>query len=307
MVNMRLVFLGTSAATPTPSRGLSSLVLSRRDELLIFDAGEGMQRNFIKAGLGINKRMKIFITHLHADHCLGLLGLLQTMSLLGREVAVDIYGHPDLAEFIKANMRLLCFGLIFDIHINIIKGEGIVVKETDYQITCCEAEHCLPAYAYCLTEFERPGIFNIDEVRRLGIPEGKLYRKLQFGEDITYNGKVIKSSEVTGPTRPGRKVGISGDTRPTNKLQDFFRNCDLLVFESTYSHDKYQKALERFHSTARQAATLAKRAGARKLVLTHFSARYNDTMPLVSEASKIHDSVEAAEDLGIIEIPYKDD
>src|ERR671938_628336 len=128
MVNMRLIFLGTSAAVPTSERGLSSIALVRGNELLLFDTGEGMQRNFIKASLGMNKKMKIFITHMHADHCVGLLGLLQTMSLQGRERMLDIYGQPQVAEFIKENMRIINFGLLFNINIHIIEEEGVITR-----------------------------------------------------------------------------------------------------------------------------------------------------------------------------------
>src|SRR5919199_3804199 len=141
MVNMRLIFLGTSAAVPTVERGLSSIALARGNELLLFDAGEGMQRNFIRAGLGMNKKMKIFITHMHADHCVGLLGLLQTMSLQGREAPLDIYGEPKLAEFVKENMRIMNFGLLFNINIHIIEEEGVITGGGDYQISCCQAHH----------------------------------------------------------------------------------------------------------------------------------------------------------------------
>jgi ribonuclease Z len=306
MVNMRLMFLGTSAATPTPERGLSSIVLVRGYELLLFDAGEGMQRNFIKSGFGMNRKMKIFITHMHADHCIGVLGLLQTMSLQRRQTTLDIYGQPKLAEFIKENIRIINFGLTFDVNIHIINAEGVVVKENDYQVICCNANHSIPAYSYCLVEFDRPGIFNIEEAKRLGIPEGRLYYKLQHGEDIVYNGKTIKSSQITGPRRAGRKVGISGDTRPTNKLQSFFKDCDLLVFESTFSHDKHQKAVESFHSTATEAATLAKASNTKKLLLTHFSARYDETCQLINEALAIFGNVEAAEDLKVVDIPYRE-
>jgi ribonuclease Z len=303
---MRLTFLGTSAAAPTPMRGLSSIALARDYELMLFDAGEGMQRNFIRAGLGMNKKLKIFITHMHADHCVGLLGLLQTMSLQGRQTAVDIYGQSRLAEFIKENVRIINFGLTFDINIHIIDCEGIVVKEKEYEVACCEACHSVPAYSYTLTEFDRPGKFNINEAKRLGIPEGDLYHKLQNGDDIIMDGKTIKSNQVIGSPRAGRKIGISGDTRPTDKLQTFFKNCDLLVFESTFSHDKFQKAVESFHSTSKEAASLAKASSVKKLFLTHFSARYNETSQLVNEAIQIHGNVEAAEDLKVVEIPYRD-
>jgi ribonuclease Z len=301
---MQLVFLGTSSAAPTVERGLSSIALMRGSELLLFDAGEGMQRNFIKAGLGMNRKMKIFISHMHADHCVGLLGLLQTMALQGRERSIDIYGEPRVKEFWEENRRIIDFGLTFDVQVHTIEKEGVVVKEGEYQVACCEALHSIPSLAYCLEEFDRPGEFDVKEAKRLGIPEGELYSKLQHGQDIVYMGKKIKSSQIVGQPRKGRKIGISGDTRPTDKLAKFFRGCDVLVFESTYSHDKQQKAIENWHSTATEAATIAKKAGAGRLFLTHFSARYDETSSLVKEAGAIHGNVEAAEDLKAVEIPY---
>ena len=305
MVDMQLVFLGTSSAVPTANRGLSSIALMRGAELLLFDAGEGMQLNFIKAGLGINKKMKIFITHMHADHCVGLLGLLQTMSLQGRKTSIDIYGEPRLEEFLRENMRIINIGLTFDIIVRKIEKAGLVVREKDYQVSCCETLHSAPSFAYCLEEFDRPGIFNISEAKRLGIPEGELYGKLQHGQNIIYEGKMIKSTHVVGPPRRGRKIGISGDTRPTDKLVKFFKECDVLVFESTYGQDKQEKAIENWHSTAAEAATIAKKAEVDKLLLTHFSARYNETSLLVKEATAIHNNVEAAEDLKVVKISYR--
>jgi len=302
---MQLVFLGTSSAAPTVERGLSSIALMREGELLLFDAGEGMQRNFIKAGLGMNRKMKVFISHMHADHCVGLLGLLQTMSLQEREKSIDVYGEARVKEFLQENMRIINFGLTFEVNVHVIKKEGVAVKEDEYQITCCEAMHSVPSLAFCLEEFDRPGAFDIKQAKKLGIPEGELYGKLQRGQDIVHGGKKIKSSQVVGPPRKGRKVGISGDTRPTDKLAKFFKGCDVLVFESTYGRDKQQKAIENWHSTAAEAARVAKKAGAGKLFLTHFSARYDETSLLVKEASAIHPDVEAAEDLKVAEIPYK--
>jgi ribonuclease Z len=307
MVDMQLVFLGTSSGAPTAQRGLSSVVLVRGGELLLFDTGEGMQRNFIRAGLGMNRKMKIFITHMHADHCIGLLGLLQTMDLQGREKCVDIYGEPRVEEFLRENMRIINFRLTFDFTVRKIEKDGVIVRERDYQVSCCEALHSVPSLAYCVEEFDRPGIFNVMEAKRLGIPEGNLYSKLQHGEDITYQGKLIRASHIVGPARRGRKIGISGDTRPTDKLARFFRECDALVFESTYSHDKLEKAIENGHSTAAEAAMIAKESKVNKLILTHFSARYDDTSQLVNEAQLIHDNVEAAEDLKVFKISYRPD
>lgn len=307
MVDMQLVFLGTSSGAPTVQRGLSSIALIRGAELLLFDAGEGMQRNFIKAGLAMNKKMKIFITHMHADHCVGLLGLLQTMELQGREKSIDIYGEPRLEEFLRENMRIIGFRLTFDIIVRKIEKVGVIVRERDYQVSCCQAMHSVPSFAYCLEEFDRPGVFNVAEARRLGIPEGDLYSKLQRGEDIVYGGQTIRSSQIVGRPRKGRKIGISGDTRPTDRLARFFKDCDLLIFESTYSQDKQEKAMENGHSTAAEAATIAKKADVDKLLLTHFSARYDETSLLVKEASAIHYNVEAAEDLKVVRVSYKQD
>ena len=307
MVDMQLVFLGTSSGAPTVQRGLSSIALIRGAELLLFDAGEGMQRNFIKAGLAMNKKMKIFITHMHADHCVGLLGLLQTMELQGREKSIDIYGEPRLEEFLRENMRIIGFRLTFDIIVRKIEKEGVIVRERDYQVSCCQAMHSVPSFAYCLEEFDRPGVFNVAEARRLGIPEGDLYSKLQRGEDIVYGGQTIRSSQIVGRPRKGRKIGISGDTRPTDRLARFFKDCDLLIFESTYSQDKQEKAMENGHSTAAEAATIAKKADVDKLLLTHFSARYDEASLLVKEASAIHYNVEAAEDLKVVRVSYKQD
>lgn len=307
MGDMPLVFLGTSSGAPTVRRGLSSVVLVRGGELLLFDTGEGLQRNFIRAGLGMNRKMKIFITHMHADHCIGLLGLLQTMDLQGREKCVDIYGEPRVEEFLRENMRIINFRLTFDFTVRKIEKDGVIVRERDYQVSCCEALHSVPSLAYCVEEFDRPGIFNVMEAKRLGIPEGNLYSKLQHGEDITYQGKLIRASHIVGPARRGRKIGISGDTRPTDKLARFFRECDALVFESTYSHDKLEKDMENGQSSAAEAAMIAKESKANKLILTHFSARYDDTSQLVSEAQLIHDNVEAAEDLKVFKISYRPD
>ncbi|MGH9978484.1 MAG: ribonuclease Z [Nitrososphaeraceae archaeon] len=304
-MDLRIIFLGTSAATPTDERGLSSIAVARGNEILLFDAGEGMQRNFVRSSLRMNCKMKVFITHLHADHSLGILGLLQTLSLNGRTLPIDIYGEPRLAEFIKYSTRLIGFRLSFDVNIHNIEAEGLLAREEDYEVTCCEAEHNVTAYSFCLTELERPGIFNINRAVQLGIPEGKLYKQLQSGTDIVINGSIVRSSDVVGPRRPGRKIGISGDTRPTDKLCKFFENCDLLIFESTYAEELGQKAIENFHSTAAEAAKLANQSGARRLVLTHFSTRYRQSRQLLAEASLIHENVEDAYDLKIIPLKYR--
>ena len=269
-MDLRVVFLGTSAATPTDARGLSSIAVARGNEILLFDAGEGMQRNFVRSSLRMNSKMKVFITHMHADHSLGILGLLQTLSLNGRTLPIDIYGEPRLAEFIKFSINQIGFGLSFDINLHNIEAEGLLVRENDYEVTCCEADHHVIAYSFCLTELERPGVFNVKRAAQLGIPEGNLFKQLQSGKDIIIKGSIVRSTDVVGPRRPGRKIGISGDTRPTEKLCKFFENCDLLVFESTYGNELRHKAIENYHATATEAATLARQSGVRKFCVDPF-------------------------------------
>jgi len=298
---MKIVYLGTSAAAPTVERSLTCICLVRENEVLMFDAGEGAQVAYLKAGLPWNKKMRIFVTHLHGDHCLGILGLLQTMSLQKRTEAVEIYGPAGIEEFITANIKVLNFGLPFPVFITIV-DEGNVVKEKNYQINCCEAQHGIPAFSYCFEENERAGVFYPEKAKELGIPEGKLWQELQNGNSIEINGKNIDSSQVTGEKRPGKKIGISGDTRPTQKLKEFFENSDYLSFDCTFSYELKDRAIETNHSTAKEAAELAKEANVKNLILTHFSARYNDESVLIDEAKQTHNSVIAAKDLLEIDV-----
>lgn len=306
MTEMKIIFLGTSGAIPTNDRNLSSIVIWRGDELLLFDTGEGMQRNFIKSRLPMNKKMKIFISHIHGDHCIGLLGLLQTLSMNGRTLPIKIYGDAKISEFVNANLRIINFYLNFEIILYVISGDGLVTSESDYKVTCCQGKHSIISYSFCLEEFDRPGIFNLDLARKYHIPEGELFSKLQSGSDIIINNKIIKSKRIVGPPRPGRKIGISGDTRPTKKLQQFFKKCDVLIFDSTFGDKERLKAKQTFHSTATEAAILASNAKVKKLFLTHFSARYSDVSVLVKEAKKIFNDVESAEDLKIAEVKYSE-
>ena len=298
---MKLVFLGTSAAQPTEFRGLSCICLEREGEIIMFDAGEAAQIAYLKSGLGWNKKMKIFVTHLHGDHCIGILGLLQTMSMQNRTEPLEIYGPSGIDEFIGANIKILNFGLSFPVLITIIK-EGIIFDSKIYSVSACKANHSITAYSYLFEEKEKPGRFNLERAKELGIPEGILWKELQNGNDIEINGKVISPNQVLGEKRPGKKIGISGDTMPTNELEKFFQNCDYLVFDSTFLDEVSDKALDTCHSTAKQAAVLSKNANVKNLILTHFSARYKDETKHLEEASVIHDSVITARDLLEIEV-----
>ena len=298
---MKLVFLGTSGAQPTENRGLTCICLEKDGEILMFDAGEGAQVSYLKSGLGWNKKMKIFVTHLHGDHCIGILGLLQTMTLQHRTGPIEIFGPEGIEEFIAANIKILKFGLSFPVMITSIIEEKIVDEET-YSIFACKAEHSVLTYSYLFQEKDKPGRFHPEKAKQLEIPEGKLWNQLQKGQEVKVGDKIIKPSDVLGEKRSGKKIGISGDTRPTKKLEEFFKNCDYLVFDSTFLDELRDKAKETFHSTAKEAAVLAKSANVTNLILTHFSARYKDETVLVEDAKTVHDSVIGAKDQLEIEI-----
>ena len=298
---MRLIFLGTSAAQPTSERALTCICLEKDGDVLMFDAGEGAQISYLKCGLGWNKKMKIFVTHLHGDHCIGILGLLQTMTLQNRIEPVEIYGPEGIEEFIASNIKILNFGLSFPVIISTV-SEGLVVEDKTYFIHACEAEHFIPAFSYLFQEKDKPGKFYPEKAKALDIPEGKLWHNLQMDHEIRVRNKTIRPSDVMGEKRRGKKIGISGDTRPTKKLEDFFKNCNYLSFDSTFSNELKEKAIETCHSTAKEAAVLAKNANVENLILTHFSARYKNEGELLAEAKTIHNSVIAAKDLLEIEI-----
>ncbi len=298
---MKLVFLGTSAAQPTENRGLSCICLEREGEILMFDAGEAAQISYLKSGLGWNKKMKIFVTHLHGDHCIGLLGLLQTMTMQHRTEALEIYGPSGIEEFISANIKVLNFGLSFSVIITIVE-DGIVFDSKIYSIYACKANHSVTTYSYLFVEKDKPGRFDIEKAKALVIPEGKLWNQLQNGMEIKIEGRIILPEQVLGEKRPGKKIGISGDTMPTKELEEFFENCDYLVFDSTFLDETADKAEETCHSTAKQAAILAKNAKVKNLILTHFSARYKDETRHLEEAKQIHESVITAKDFLEIEI-----
>ena len=292
---MELVFLGTAGAQPTLERSTTCVCLVREGEILMFDAGEGAQTSYLKSSLGWNKKMKIFVTHLHGDHIIGILGFLQTMTLQKRTEAIEIYGPEGIEEFIAANTKIMNFGLSFPVLITPI-NEGLVVSEEKYEVHACEAEHSVTTFSYLFKEKEKPGTFYPEKASALGVPKGKLWHKLQQGEEITIENKSIKPSQIMGPNISGKKIGVSGDTRPTKKLEKFFRNCDYLVFDSTFSDELREKAIQSCHSTAKEAAVFAKNADVKNLILTHFSARYKDEKVLLNEAKAIHNSVIAAND-----------
>ena len=303
MVDLKIIFFGTSSAIPTDKRNLSSLAIICNGELFIFDIGEGMQKSFLKSKIGINKSTRIFITHLHGDHCLGLLGLLQTMSLSGRTKPIFIYGPHGIIRFINNNIDNLVLKLNYNILVNEV-DKGIVIEEEEYIIKTCNSYHSINSKSYVFEEKERPGIFDPEKALKLKIPKGKLWSLLQKGEEIKINGNIIESKQVVTNKRNGRKIGVSGDTRPNKKLIEFFNGSDVLIFDSTYGDENTINAKNNKHSTSREAATIASQAKVKLLILTHFSSRYKNVDILVNQAKEVHKNVIAAYDLINIKVSY---
>lgn len=305
-MSLSIIFLGTSGSTPTPQRSLPAIAIKRKGEIILFDCGEGVQRQMIMAKLSFHRKMKVFITHMHGDHVLGLPGLIQTMSLFDREKELKIYGPKGIGEFIEAIQRTVQYTLTFPIEIHEINENGTICEEDEYAVLAVKADHVIPSFALALVEKPRPGKFYPEKARRLGIPEGPLWSKLQKGHAITLpDGRVVKPSQVVGPPRPGRKIVYSGDTRPCTNVIKLAENADLLIHDSTLDDELVDKAYEDGHSTPSQAAEIAKKAGVKMLALTHISARYKSAEKLLQQAKKIFPNVFVAEDFMKIEIPLK--
>ncbi len=298
-----MVFLGTSSAAPTKERSLPAVAVVREGDVVLMDCGEGVQRQILTQGIGLNREMTVLITHLHGDHVTGLLGLLQTMSMAQRRRPLDIVGPTRLLDWLKVTFDILGIGLTFPIRFRPVRV-GTVLTKGELRVRAARASHSVEAFSYIVEEKTRPGVFRPESARKLGVPEGKLWSRLQKGRKVAVGGRVVLPSAVIGPPRPGRKVGYSGDTRPSSALTRFFAGTDLLIFDSTFNSKDSDKALERKHSTCVEAAQLASKAGAKRLALTHFSARYSKVGSLVREARRVFPNTFAAADGMKVEVDY---
>lgn len=304
---MRVLFLGTSGSVPTNTRSLPAVLIKRQNEYLMFDCGEGVQRQMIKAKVGFHRKMKIFISHMHGDHVLGLLGLLQTMALMGRQQKVEVYGPEGLGRFLESAREVLQFCLTFPVEVYEICDDGVVCEEKEYIVEAAKSSHVIAGWVYALVEKPRPGKFYPEKARTLGVPEGELWSRLQHGESVKLpNGRVVSPLEVGGPPRRGRKIVYTGDTRPFEGFAGFAANADLVIHDSTFDDTLADKANLDGHSTPSQAAQQAANAKAKKLVLTHISARYADAGVLLEQARKIFSDVLVAEDFMELELPLPD-
>lgn len=303
---LRVTLLGTAAARPTPGRNVSALAVQRDGDLLLFDCGEGTQRQMMRYGSGFAVR-SIFITHLHADHVLGVTGLLRTMALQGRDEPIHLYGPPRSARVLRELVQIGVERVGFAVHIAELEP-GECVEYGDWRVEAIPVSHGTSAVGWALREDDRLGRFDVERARALGIPEGPLFGRLHRGETIELDGRTISPADLVGPSRPGRHFVYTGDTRPTPELQQAARNADLLVHDATFLSDEAERARETGHSTAREAARLARDAGVRDLVLTHLSARYSDAAHLVeSEARAVFPTARVAHDGMTIQVGFVPD
>ncbi|UQA60694.1 ribonuclease Z [Polyangium aurulentum] len=306
MSSMRLTFLGTSAAAPTAYRNLSGLFLKREGQSFLFDCGEGTQRQMIRYGTGFALDA-VFFTHFHADHYLGIIGFVRTLGMLGRTDPLVLYGPRPAATFLPKVLRLGAEDASLPVEV-IEVNHGTVIRGDGYRIEAFATDHRVPSVGYALIEDERPGRFDLSAARTLGIPDGPLFGRLQRGEAITLpDGRDITPDLVIGPPRPGRRVVVSGDTRPCEATTLISQGADLVIHEATFGDFEQGRAVDTRHSTAREAARVAKEAGARRLVLTHLSTRYDrEPGTLLEQAKEVFDACEVADDGLVIDLPQHD-
>ncbi len=325
---MEIIILGSSAAIPVKERNLPAVALNFGSEIILFDCGEDTQRNFTQAGLKFNKPLRIFITHFHGDHIIGLPGLLFRFGLSDRTAPVNIFGPPNLYLYLLLHKKILGLHPNYPVRVTEIDFDNnkllnyaslnsdtpyeeikiennIIFNKRKYYVKYALVEHSVPTLGFAFIEKPRYGKFNPDKARELGIPMSGLWKKLQAGEKIEFNGKIIDPEEegIVGPKRLGRKITYSGDTGPCEALIELGKDSDVLIHESTFAENLTDVAREKLHSTSVDAANAAKKMNAKQLILTHISSRYQeDPSKLLEEAKKIFPNSILAEDLMKIEL-----
>ncbi|MFQ5705098.1 MAG: ribonuclease Z [Gemmatimonadales bacterium] len=297
-------FLGTSAARPTVERSVSSIVVARKGETLMFDCGEGTQRQMMRYGVSFSLS-QIFFTHFHADHYLGIIGLVRTLALQGRTDPVHLYGPKGANRVLGACMQLGFERAGFPVEIHELEAGDRLGRE-DYDLEVLAVEHGRDAVGYAIREHERLGRFDPEKARELRVVEGPLWGRLHRGESVTLDdGRVIDPAELVGPKRPGRLVVLTGDTAPCGAVVAAATGADLLVHDATFGEEEKDRARETSHSTAVQAAQVALAARVKRLILTHLSARYSTSAKLLAdEARAVFEDVEVARDGMEVEVPY---
>ena len=309
---LSVTFLGTSAARPTVERNVSAMALVREGETLLFECGEGTQRQMMRYGVSF-ALSEIFFTHFHADHFLGVIGLIRTLGLQAREEPMCLYGPKGAKKLLESALQLGVERVPFEIEVREVKP-GDVLREAGYgtrdayEVQVFGTEHGGGSVGYAVREHERPGRFDPEKARAAGVPEGPLWGKLQRGETVALSdGRTVSSAGIVGDRRPGRLVVFTGDTRPCASVVDAAQRADLLIHEATFGEEEKDRAKETGHSTAREAAQVALAAKARRLVLSHVSARYSiSAEELVKEAREVFKETVVAKDGMTVEVPFAD-
>ncbi len=298
METLEVCFLGTSCSTPSVERNLTSTAVKFMGNILLFDCPEGTQRQMMQSKLSYMKVGHIFLSHLHADHILGIPGLVATMAMHDREEPLHIYGPKGSEARIRKAIEVALMRLSFKVECKEVK-EGLVLEGEKFRVSCFPIEHGVPALGYLFEEESKKGTFMRKKAEEMGIPPGPLYSRLQKGEEITFGGKKVRPGEVMdyGRGRRGRKIGIVMDTRPSEKIGNFVTGVDLLVHEASFCEDLRGRAEETAHSVAGDVAKIAKKAKVKKLALTHISPRYKEPKEILKEAKKEFRDVFVAEDL----------
>lgn len=302
-MDLSVAFLGTGGAVPSARRNTASVLVARGGERLLFDCGEGTQRQ-MQRSLGLVQVDAIVFTHFHADHFLGLPGLLKTYDLTERERPLTIYGPRGLRDLIGSLGRVIGrVGYKLDL-VEIEPGDAIPCEAAE--VRAFPVEHSVRAHGYALVEAERPGRFDPEEARRLGVKEGPAFAALQRGESVdALNGAVVEPGQVMGESRPGRTLVVTGDTAPCHATVEAARGADLLVHDASFSEEEAQRAADTGHSTVGQAAAVAREAEAELLALVHISSRYH-VGKVVEEAREVFEPTVAPRDFDLIEIPFRE-
>jgi ribonuclease Z len=303
-MDLDLVFLGTAGSMPTAERSPTALLVRRGGDKLLFDCAEGTQRQMLRSSVGLLDLREVFLTHYHADHYLGLPGMLKTFALRGREVPITIYGPPGLVSLFGALRRI--FGKLTYEYDLIELRPGDALERGDYRIVSFPVAHGVSSIGYALVEDERPGRFDVQASDALGVPYGPERGALQRGLPVTLgDGRVVIPDQVLGEPRPGRTVVIAGDTAPSPTVLEVARGADLLVHEATFLEDERERARETLHSTAREAAEIAREAEVRMLVLTHLSTRYFGP-DAAREARAVFPGTVVPRDFDIIDVRFQE-
>ena len=306
---LQVTFLGTSSGVPTRGRNVSSVALRlpQRAEIWLFDCGEGTQHQFLRSELRISQIRRIFVTHMHGDHTFGLMGLLASCGLAGNPERIDIYGPPDLQDYLKACQRYSQTRFAYPVKVHTVTP-GLVFEDKEFAVHCELLKHRVPAFGYRITEKDRPGQFNVEKAAALGIPPGPIYGQLKRGDRVTLaDGRVVDGAELCGPEQPGRKLVYCTDTIYCEAAVNLAQEADVLIHEATFAHQDAEMAYQRLHSTSTMAAQVALGANVKQLVMTHFSPRYAlgnavELKDLLAEAQAIFPNTMVASDFWSFEI-----